>query len=574
MVAEEAKHPVLTQQQIDQLPLEKRIAELIWRLRDQNGQQMSQPGWCSVLGYGDGESAGHQLVKIGYPAAPALIEALTDDRFSRSVGFHRNFHFSHTILTIGDCAQQILQEISGQGFYSPDSTSGNMSNEDKMLAVQKAARVWWDGYQKKGLKQMLVDDISSGQKSPHSLVEQLKKEDASAVEAAVLAGAAKAAADEWMARQFIDQLDALKSPQSITALAKIMKEHPKLEVRLDAAARLLNHDHPDTLNTLLHDWSAYPPAKEDHDEAFEAITDILACQGGDQAVQALASGWDARAARQRLIIVQQIGSCMAAKPRDHSFDSHARPRKPSPQAKERAVELLVHALEDTETSYGMTGGGSDLTLGEASIGDFALQALHQLDAAKYTFSPKAARRLRDTERITMANLWRKEHGQPLLPLPPPPGPKLPPAEALKIVRVSLEPADAPAADGITKKAQSLQGRSFAPETIPQLLLWFAQANLPGVRGLDIEASRENDLTGVEVYLRVHLGQPKNDDSPDWQIRHGGRAGEKQLGSSSGSSSHSNVVKPDKWEDFEEVVREALKQPPQTEFRFHAGLRRE
>jgi hypothetical protein len=110
--------------------------------------------------------------------------------------------------------------------------------------------------------------------------------------------------------------------------------------------------------------------------------------------------------------------------------------------------------------------------------------------------------------------------------------------------------------------------------MPQLLLWFAQANLPGVWGLDIEASRENDLTGVVIYLRAHLGQPKANDSPDWQTRHGGRAGENLLGNSSGSSSHAHVIQPDHWDEFQDAVREALKQPPQTEFRLHAGLRHE
>lgn len=571
MVAEDAQHPPLTQAQIDAKPLEKRIAELIWLLRDQNGQQMSQPGWCDVLGYGsEGKSAGHQLLKIGYPAAPELIEALTDDRFSRSVGFHRDFHFSHTILTIGDCAQQILSRMTGQDFYAPASTSGYMSNEDKMLAVQKAARAWLADYQKKGLKQMLVDSLSEGKTSPRALVEQLKAADPKAVEPAILAGTAKASTP-WLVRQFIDELDTLDSPPSIAAIVTLMKEHGNLEVRLDAAARLLNRDHPDVLSVLLREWSMYQSSKESFDDPFETMADMLACQGSDRAVQALIRDWEARGPGQRLKIVEKIGECMVQKPRTHSFDSRAVPRKPEDAALTRAIALLVTALEDTTTDYGISGGGPELTYGEASIGEFALRALHELAPARFAFTPKAGRRQRHAERIAAANLWRKEHSLPLLPTPPPPGPKLPAADALKIVRVSIQGGELPESSELAIKLRSWESTRFSAQTIPELLVWFAKVLPPGVRGIALEASRENDLTGVEVIARLQTGPDKTGNELDWQHRHSGHCGSYRLGTSSGSSSQSHVQELDCWEDFSDGITKALEQAPETEFLFQAGL---
>ena len=575
MVAEDAKHSQLTQQQLDALPLEKRIAELIWRLRDQNGHQRSQPGSCDIFGYGsEDKTAAHQLLKIGYPAAPALIEALTDDRFSRSVGFHRDFHFSHTILTIGDCAQQILDRMTGQEFYSAGSTSGYMSNEDKMRTVQTAARAWWADYQKKGLKQMLVDSLSEGKTPPSALVEQLKMADASAVEAAVLAGAAKAQND-WLTRQFIDELASLKTPKVTEALVKFMKSHSKADVRLDAAAWLLHQNHPDAMPSVLHEWSTHlPPSPGSVDDAFEAMIYIFARSGNDRAIQALSSHWEARSVSQRLQIIEAIGTFMSPQPEVLGFRSKAMPRPPSPEALKRVIELLVHALEDTQARYGTSGGRGDYEYSDPRICDHALWALHELEAAKYSFSPKAGRRQRDTERIAAANQWRKEHAQPLLPLPPPPSPKLPPTEALRIVRVILEPSPKPESEETTNKAKALEGSHFSPKTIPELLVWFAQSSLPDVQGLDIEASRENDLTGVELRLRIHPGKPKTEKPADWQTHYGGRSGKKWIRSSYGSGSHSYVVKSDYWDDFQEDVGEALKQPPETEFTLHAGLRRE
>jgi hypothetical protein len=571
MVKEDAKHTALTQQQIDQLPLEKRIAELIWRLRDQNGHQMSQPGSCDVFGYFSEQTAAHQLLKIGYPAAPALIEALTDDRFSRSVGFHRNFYFSHTILTIGDCAQQILERLTGQDFYAPDSTSGYMSNEDKMLAVQKAARAWWATYEKKGLSQMLVDDISSGKKPPHPLVEQLKQADASAVETAVLAGAAKASED-WMTYQFIDEIASLKTPKATEALQKLMKSHAKTEVRLAAASRLFNQDHPDALPAILHEWSTYKPLSRGHDDVFDTMINILAGTGSDRAIQALASRWDASNASQRIQMIEAIGTRMRPEPVSGAHSTTKQRPLPA-EARERGIELLVHALEDTQACYGMSGGRGDYNYSNPRICDHALWALHEVDGSQFTFSPKASRRLRESERISAANRWRKEHGKSLLPAPPPPGPKLPPADAVRIVRVRLLPEQPEAAE-IAKKVQSLEGTRLAPETLPQLLVWFATSNLNTARGLDIEASRENDLTGVEILLRVHLGQPKAKESPDWQTHHSVSSGEKRLGNSSGSASHAYVIKPEHWEDFQDAARDALQQPPDTDFHLDLGLSRE
>ena len=46
-------------------------------------------------------SPANRLAQIGYPVVPQLIEAQSDDRFSRAVVCHRPFYFSHEIPTIG-----------------------------------------------------------------------------------------------------------------------------------------------------------------------------------------------------------------------------------------------------------------------------------------------------------------------------------------------------------------------------------------------------------------------------------------------------------------------------------------
>ena len=154
MIAEDAAHAQVSDQQLASMPVKERVADLIFRLRDQNGYQQSQPGACDIFynwGQNKDTSAAHQLVQIGYDAVPQLIEAVTDTRFSRSVGHHRNFYFSHFVLTVGDCAEAILSRIAGRGFNVRSNTAGQMSKEEAAKSTKQEITNWWEDANKKGL---------------------------------------------------------------------------------------------------------------------------------------------------------------------------------------------------------------------------------------------------------------------------------------------------------------------------------------------------------------------------------------------------------------------------------------
>lgn len=574
MVKEDQNHPVLTQEQIDQLPLEKRIAELVWMLRDQNGHQWGQPGWCDVFSTKKkrgSKSPAEQLLDIGYPAAHALIEALTDERFSRSVGFHRDFHFSHTVLTIGDCAQQILNHLTGQNFYSPASTSGYMSNEEKMLDVQKAARKWLEEYQKKGKKQMLVESITAGKTSPNALVQQLKAEDPEAVEDAVLRGA-EAASDAWLLRQFIKELGSLKRPAATQMLLKIMKKNARLEVRLEAAGQLMNQKHPEALPAMVHEWNTLQTAEHhNHDDGFETLVEMHIASGDVQAMRQIVGKWDRLRAGERLNIAQKMGEWMKEGIELHPFSS-VKARPLTQEAKDTGIGLLVHALEDRETLDGMTGGLGEFCFSSPRICDFALWALHEIDAKKFAFTPVAGRRQRDAERIAAANVLGQQFRKPLLPLPPPPGAPLPEKDALKIVSVQIEPDKGFEGTSLIKRALELRDSTFGPRTISSLLLSFANEPTSGMSGLRVEALRENDLTGVEIHLRVEPGDYPQKENEGWNTMHNGQIGNRNLSSSGGSRSRSTAGNADVWESFEDEIAEGLKSPPTTGFILVASLK--
>ena len=117
MIQEDAEHAKAARP-FAKLRKQEQIAELIFQLREQNGHQFTQPGACDIFDRiaGKKDTPAHKLVKFGYDAVPQLIEHLDDARFTRSVGFHRDFYFSHHVLRVSDCALEILEHIASRGF--------------------------------------------------------------------------------------------------------------------------------------------------------------------------------------------------------------------------------------------------------------------------------------------------------------------------------------------------------------------------------------------------------------------------------------------------------------------------
>src|SRR5262249_32673969 len=142
--------------------------DLIFHLREQNGRQWSQPGSCDiflVVGAGGqmvGDSPAHQLVDIGYNAVPQLIEALEDKRLTRSVGFHRDFYFSHHVLRVGDCSLAVLERIACRSFWEGKYTNAAMIKDGEEKETRKRVQAWWDEFQRKGEKRMLVEGTEAG----------------------------------------------------------------------------------------------------------------------------------------------------------------------------------------------------------------------------------------------------------------------------------------------------------------------------------------------------------------------------------------------------------------------------
>jgi hypothetical protein len=157
MIAEDEAH--------DPKPLEKmtpreQAEEWIFRLRDQNGHQMMQPGWCDIFATNTSQtSPAEQLLSLGAAAVPALIAALGDKRFTRCVTWDRNFTFSHEVLRVGDCARSILDGLAGRRL---SSTGLFLNSPSSIAAAREAARRWWSAAAASGEQGRLVVPTTRG----------------------------------------------------------------------------------------------------------------------------------------------------------------------------------------------------------------------------------------------------------------------------------------------------------------------------------------------------------------------------------------------------------------------------
>ncbi len=157
MVSEDEAHAKLALTNLDRLPVEQRVHELIFRLRDQNGGHLfSIPFGSSDIfddGCGSTNSPAHQLVKLGYAAVPQLIAALDEPAFSRTITSGKYVE-SQSVVTVGDCAKTILDRIAGTNF--PDAPkSSDLSKGADRSATKRAVEAWWAESQNKPEKQVL-----------------------------------------------------------------------------------------------------------------------------------------------------------------------------------------------------------------------------------------------------------------------------------------------------------------------------------------------------------------------------------------------------------------------------------
>lgn len=414
MVAEDAAHPK-PPKPLSELPVTERVAELIFQLRDQFGYQFSDPGECDFfMRREEGEWApADELVKIGYDAVPQLIEVLEDTRFTRGVGHHRSFYFSHFVLRIGDCALAILERIAGQSFYSTRSTSGAMVKDGDAKDVKKRVQAWWTEFQKKGEKQTLIDGALAGNpEHAQRLAEKFPKD---ALE--VLTRAVHGATQGWVRANLIHVVEGAIKGNEVLPLLREELGGPQLASRIAAAQALKKRGFfGEATAAMIDEWDRFGGKTEwEGWDRTGGLIEFLCSSCDVRAIEALGKRWKERSVDVRLEAVRHLSA--VGRPEDEA--SKKLPEETRVALRAKAEEILIAALDDTDERTGQSSSwmSNGKSYSDPRVCDAAGDMLTMYWKEKYTYDPSAPLPTRDRDRVRLKNVWRAEHGVPPLEVP-------------------------------------------------------------------------------------------------------------------------------------------------------------
>jgi hypothetical protein len=428
MIAEDEAHAKNAPTNLDVLPVDQRVHELIFQLRDQHGEQPGQPAWVDIFDdwHGQTNSPAHQLVKIGYPAVPQLITALENPTFTRTVGYWRDFTFSHHVLTVGDCAMEILRRITGKYFFAPDHTAGYMSTDNKVAETHARAEAWWAEFQKNGEKQMLIEGVEAGDENAIAqanllvarypdvaavaLSKGIRATEKAVVADAFLSGEMRAAKRRNIRNQLVEIFQKFDPAAIWTFLLNELHEGNDGS-RVSAAEILVQSNRNDVIKTMIQEWQNSPDYKVENDQGWTECARFLATVDTPEAIAALGQNLQARPLSTRMAIVHTVGE-------GGTLGGEIRPISKRSASTGDAIEaLFVSCLEDTEQQLGDSGPRLGRHYQNVRICDMAGYYLNQLWPDRYEFYLSDELTWRDYRRMKCMNVWRLNHGQPALPLP-------------------------------------------------------------------------------------------------------------------------------------------------------------
>lgn len=604
----------------DEMSTEQQIADLIYQLREQNGLQFSQPGRCDIFLDPRGEkSPAHRLVKFGYDAVPQLIKALEDRRFTWSVGYARDFFFSHYVLRVGDCALEILEVIAARQFYDHCGYNYMTSDDKDIRSTQKKVKAWWKELQKKGEKQLLIDATEKGDEaSPWQAKRLIERYPDVALEA-VIKGAVRAK-EHWPRVEMVEIAAQIKGDEPIAFLTEEMNNGPFPGSRVAAAWGLHRKGRPEAVAAMIREWE-----RMDGDGDTKVIEFLIGCESLE-AIRTIQKDLPEQNTGLRIDIIHivddEIRRIKQAMEENHKTTQNEKLNINGPALLQALENLLVSCLTDTEEHEGSTGTWHGKHFCDPRVCDMAGHVLWLRWKDKYAFDLNSTLKERDLQRIECINLWRKQHKLPLLPLPRPrtipplPGEKIEPLlekildakkesditnilndiEALGLPalnpvwnlltdlpeehpaakqledlakRLSCIVADISFAEGppepndtFYRFLNSIKGEALISEKFIGILTHFAE-NIPkGSAGIQIKALRYEDLTGVDLIVKLPAHKvPARSDPPGWDCNNRVTVGNNDIYNSFGTGS----FEPEDHNDLKKAIDKALSSPPNLPF---------
>ncbi|MBK1826546.1 hypothetical protein [Haloferula rosea] len=614
MILEDKAHAKAREEKpFEALSREEQIKDLVFQLRDQDGAQWSQPGSCSIFSFGEEkDSPADKLVEIGFDAVPFLIDALVDRSLTYSVGYHRNFYFSHRVLTVGDAATQVIERITGTPLPEPRNIRvfGDDPKQDRearvMAAKQEAALKWWLDFESKGEQAFLIEEVSKGGQAGSNLASRLIERYREEALKPCLDGLDKSS-ESWAYSRYVRAIAQAEFAESEETIRRVIEENRFSDGTMTALHWLVDKDADDAMNLaaeLLTEDESWRRTGDFNECLADELIEFLIEQDSASALQAIVkeSG--------RLNVSQRVDVATGLYGADITEVT-------SPLAQ----ELLVLLLEDQRRRTGMSGNVGDLSFSDPRVCDLAGAALHKHWPTKYEFDYQEITKRRNQQRIACANIWRSEHGKELLECHEREVTAMTPQDFTRMIEACgdltqqenlaklcqtledsgvsalppllafLETTEAPVRDVLAKTAGTLgnrieritllpAGASYPPVTnwiqqakgqaldgarvVSLLSDFFRQADQLGepYRGLEFEALRHGDHSGIDVTIRLIERERRKQEIDQWSGTEHVSSGEETTHTSSYGGGLSKDD-PKESEDLREGVDKALANPPGT-----------
>ena len=576
MIAEDDAHPPRSIEDIAGLPPDEQAKEWVFRLRDQNGVQMGQPGWVDIFMTPAmrEDSPAHRLVKLGDAAVPLLMAALGDPRLTRSVGYTRDFFFSHEVVTVGDAALKIIERIAGREFYRSGNIQGSMTRDGETDPVRVAVQDWWSKRQSKGARGELAETTARGDFSSARTGAKLFAEFPDDAATPILAGAAAAQRDEERC-EFIRLVGKLKDDRAPEFLLREAREGPLIGPRAEAAWQLAKLGRLDGIASLAELWRRSAPSSKMQENLMrEKLICVLAMTDSPEGIHALAEGLGQRSIEARRRVLKAIGSerhFLLMRFGEYEQWSKAPPALSATTAV--AVEdLLAAELEDTAATSGSSGFRDGKRFDNPRLCDEAATLLAARWPERYAFDIEASYPIRERQRISCLNVWRKAHGQPPLPLPPE-RPKVAAGDELKIAEVAFA-AGLEWPEPMLAVLRAAKGRVISAALFEETEHAFLDA-CGGVvpapyRGFFIELFLENATDGITLFA-APAGRKGTAERPEreWSIDYQATSGESGHQSARRSDIFGKNVSSSG--NVSEIFRKIIALPAGTPFRLRMEL---
>jgi hypothetical protein len=579
---------------------------------------------CYVLGgFGFGEpdkkkpNAAVELKNLGLAAVPQLIAHLDDARPTRCKGHWRSYWpEGHYLLRYGDCCQQIFESITGHSIYTRSSTTGYPIQDGKGKECKTNAARWWQDYQKKGEKQMLIEGTAAGDRDSPEQARRLAKKYPEETILPIVQGA-RLSKDAHVRASLIATASELKGTQ-VVAFLRGELEGSFLESRVKAARALALRGDPVGVKALVREWQKLRGTNADrwnHGWAIDELIGTLVCSGDPAGLHLLGGEMPHHPVGTRSAIIAQLARA----------DKNLRDRPLTKEAVAAIEKVLVLALADLEEENSLSSRG-DKTLRDPLLGDLAAEALAERWKQPKLFDITGPFQVRQRQRLEVKNVWLRKQGKDPVPVPPPrrvaPAPaatvlplvravreaktaserKMPlttlenlglpalpavrkllaslaadhPARrevqslaarlALTVAEVCFADDSAPPDEALRRKLAARHGKPITEQALLALLRETAAALPVGARGVKLTLERIPDDRGV--YLAVTLiadRPPRQGLTP--QLNYGSRLwiGEKSLGGGSGTMAGIGRrvgLAAINWRDFAKNLRAALEAPPE------------